>query len=367
MAFLSQNHGNGEIQSFIDQRFAEATKQSNLTFIGKTLKKVAFVGALAHIAFIFLFTTLGIAELAFINMFSVLIWTFAYYTCSKNHLNTTIAIIVIEIVLHAFIVTIFIGSQAGFHFYLWPAMGLLLVTTDKQNKLFTIFSVCIVGLFIYLETTKNIDYSYGFESALLPISWLNIICSAIPFIFAIKYFQNKRLDSDKNLFELANTDEFTHLYNRRFIYSLLRDQDSALVHIKNYAIILCDIDNFNQINKLCGYAEGDNMILCVKQTLDKYMSGNDLLARWGGQEFLMIVDNTHHQAIDKMINSIQLSLCRDIVKPDEAMADLALSYGVAFHKNGDRFAQVLQRADKLLYQAKQDGKDRAAIEDQACR
>ncbi len=329
----------------------------------KNLKIVAFVGTLGHIGFLFLFMAMGIPELSIFNMFSILIWLCSFYTISKKLFGISVAMISFEIVLHATIVTAVIGTQAGFHYYLWPCMSLIILMPIKAKYVFSGLCFVLIAIFMWLSATYDgLDYIYEHPEILSILNMGNIFLSAATFIIIIKLLQSTRLSNDKRLFEMANMDDFTQTYNRRFIYALMGDANQIENKIKSYALVLADLDNFKRVNDDYGHAAGEEIILEVTKVIKASVGKNDIISRWSGQEFMLILNNTSRERVLSVLETIQLDLCRKVKKPSNDMADVTFSFGVALNYNAKRFAEALQRADFNLHKAKEAGKDRIVID-----
>jgi diguanylate cyclase len=160
----------------------------------------------------------------------------------------------------------------------------------------------------------------------------------------------------------AMVDPLTGLFNRRAM-------DHHLEYLwkedQNLSVLVMDIDHFKRINDSYGHAIGDIVIRNVADAVRKCIRGEDIAIRYGGEEFLVLLPNTHlegavtvAEAIRKRIEALRLVRKND----NFALAPFTISLGVAKRRDGDDRDSLFERADKALYQAKTSGRNRVIHE-----
>ncbi len=161
---------------------------------------------------------------------------------------------------------------------------------------------------------------------------------------------------EKKLEELATTDLLTGLYNRRkFEETLLKEIEEAKRYNKIFSIILLDIDFFKDINDTYGHQVGDYILQTIAKLIKRLLRKTDTVARWGGEEFVIILPN------GKINGAFQLAeRLRKSVEAIEFPIDkkCTISLGVTEYQTGDTPHSILKRADLALYAAKQSGRNR---------
>lgn len=158
--------------------------------------------------------------------------------------------------------------------------------------------------------------------------------------------------------ELANTDALTGLANRRRgEETLQRELRRALRYQRPLAVLLLDLDDFKRVNDELGHPAGDEALLALAERLRRMLRTSDTVARWGGEEFLILTPETDLEAAVGLAEVI-----RGYVRDTPLVRDrtVTASLGVAALRPGDRAVTLLQRADEALYRAKAAGKDRVA-------
>lgn len=159
----------------------------------------------------------------------------------------------------------------------------------------------------------------------------------------------------------SSLDPLTHTYNRRAGTTLM---DMHFAHAKTsstpLSVAFIDLDNFKEINDVYGHEEGDNSLLNAADKIRSIMRATDIVVRWGGEEFVVIMPNTEHEnAVIPMKRLLEKGLGE---RPDESI--LTASMGIAERKldKTDDLRELINLADKRMYMAKQQGRDRMVTE-----
>ncbi len=170
-------------------------------------------------------------------------------------------------------------------------------------------------------------------------------------------------DAIKNA-NLANTDELTGLYNRRFMISYgNREFTNTILHDRPLSVIMLDIDRFKGINDHYGHAEGDRVLQHLAGIIISNIRGIDVAARYGGEEFVVILPSTigegARQAAEKIRHLIEQSR---VPTADNKIIKYTASFGVtSFHDPECCFEDLLKEADKMLYQSKNEGRNKVLV------
>ncbi len=164
--------------------------------------------------------------------------------------------------------------------------------------------------------------------------------------------------ANKKLQQAANLDALTGLLNRRGFRSLsdphwTQWQDNAL-------LMIADIDHFKQINDQYGHQLGDEVLVMCSQRLQSQAKEHDLIARWGGEEFLILLRDEPSSSLEnlqKRAQQFQQVIGATIMELSTEKVTVTLTAGVCVHQ-GQRFETCLQQADQKLYDGKNAGRNR---------
>lgn len=166
---------------------------------------------------------------------------------------------------------------------------------------------------------------------------------------------------NEELLKISITDKLTNIYNRVKLDNSLQDElNRALRYNKIFSIILIDIDFFKKVNDNFGHQIGDDVLKEIAQILSKNIRASDILGRWGGEEFLIICPET--DVIGAYELAIELNLKIKNNKFSTYFNIVTLSMGIASYEKGIKiYDTIISNADKALYQAKEQGRDRVII------
>ena len=162
---------------------------------------------------------------------------------------------------------------------------------------------------------------------------------------------------------LVGIDALTGLSNRRQIEDdLVRAASAARRHDTELAILLIDIDHFKAINDTHGHQAGDRALAGTARAMEDALRREDLVGRWGGEEFLAILPATDVDGAAVVAERIRAGIRElEILTDGSSTVGVSASIGVAAAGPLDGVHELLARADSALYAAKQRGRDRVEV------
>jgi diguanylate cyclase (GGDEF)-like protein len=161
---------------------------------------------------------------------------------------------------------------------------------------------------------------------------------------------------------LATNDDLTSLPNRRHMNNVLRDEERRPDRAsRNACIALIDIDHFKRINDVYGHAVGDEVLRTFALHLKQILREDDVLARWGGEEFLLLLPDTLEETVLRVLERAQSHL--DTVQVCEQVSDLRITFsgGLTSLRPHEEIADAVRRADLAMFQAKSEGRNAVRI------
>ncbi len=163
------------------------------------------------------------------------------------------------------------------------------------------------------------------------------------------------------------TDMLTNIPNRKsFEMALQMALSEAESEGEHFSLLMCDIDHFKRFNDTWGHQTGDQVLRLVGACLSENVKGRDTAARFGGEEFTVLLRHTHLEDALNLANQIRGHVERKkLVKKStgDILGTLTISIGVAQYRPGDTASSLLQRADERLYAAKREGRNRVMGEE----
>lgn len=162
----------------------------------------------------------------------------------------------------------------------------------------------------------------------------------------------------------ARTDTLTGLPNRRsFNEDLERRFDQWRRHQMPVALIMIDIDHFKRFNDSYGHTAGDAVLRRAAQIISSSLRQMDLAARFGGEEFAVILPGTKLREAIKVAERVRAMVAAQRFELDGRPLEITISAGVAPAMPGDEMIDLIERADEALYAAKEHGRNRAMVHD----
>jgi len=158
---------------------------------------------------------------------------------------------------------------------------------------------------------------------------------------------------------MALHDELTGLVNRRHMQALLEQETLRCARTgRSYCLALLDIDHFKRINDRYGHAAGDAGLRAFASAAQAAIRSADVLARWGGEEFVLMLADTAIPPAVAGLERLRAQVAGIEIAVGAQYVHLTVSAGLTEHLAGETLAQTLERADKLLYEAKAAGRNR---------
>lgn len=169
-------------------------------------------------------------------------------------------------------------------------------------------------------------------------------------------------DEVENLRYLALYDQLTELPNRRNLEANLKKlyQDYKDFNIP-FGVIFMDIDHFRDFNNNYGHDVGDMVLKVVAKSLKDDLRPNDIVGRWGGEEFIGFFPNVTPLALGGIIERLRVLVENSVIRDKERDYCVPLSLGGTIVREDDDMESVVKRADKLMYDSKQNGRNRSTI------
>lgn len=177
----------------------------------------------------------------------------------------------------------------------------------------------------------------------------------------IKKQQNELEEKNKQLEQLAFYDPLTGLFNRRYFEEQLRSEIARMHRYGNESCVaIMDIDYFKKINDNYGHPIGDRLLKKIALVLNRQLRATDVLSRWGGEEFIMLLPNTSLHTGKLVTEKIRRIIENEIFIVEEYKIHITVSFGVSLLSTEmkDTFEYSYVNADKALYNAKQNGRNR---------
>jgi len=165
--------------------------------------------------------------------------------------------------------------------------------------------------------------------------------------------------TNQELEHVSSHDYLTGLYNRsEYLKYIERKIKGASRYGEDFGLILVDIDFFKLVNDNYGHNIGDKVLAKFAKILKDNIREDDFVARWGGEEFIIIANHVTIKNLEKLTQKLQKKIAKASFKP---VQKLTASFGLTTYMEGDNYEEMFRRVDNALYVAKQNGRDRYVI------
>ncbi len=179
--------------------------------------------------------------------------------------------------------------------------------------------------------------------------------------YVISFTDITELKEKSNLLEYqANHDQLTGLFNRQKFNEIFKKEiKREKRYNNNLSLIIFDIDNFKNFNDDFGHNVGDEVLKIISKVLLENIREHDSVARWGGEEFLVLLPQTDELGAKNVAEKIRKAI--ESYKRNDIPRQITASFGVTRFKEDDNETSVLKKADDALYKAKKEGKNRVEV------
>jgi diguanylate cyclase (GGDEF)-like protein len=225
-------------------------------------------------------------------------------------------------------------------------------TPLRFSAILMLVSFLVHGMFLIVRTISIILYPPQDSLSLSPVQSATYLLSfATSFFWSMGFILmvSQRLRND--LMEVATIDVLTRIPNRRATLAFLEKELSrAQRNQSEFTIFLIDIDNFKQVNDRWGHSVGDDVLTKTASIFQSMIRKQDLVGRWGGEEFLIIVPGSCDAEV--LAERVRSEIANTRFSHGAAFFSITISIGVACATYSDQIDQILKKADQALYRAK---------------
>jgi diguanylate cyclase (GGDEF)-like protein len=253
------------------------------------------------------------------------------------------------------------GWDSGFHYYLLmfiPAIFVSLPLRRAVPAALVLWSF-YVGLDVAMETLPVREPLA--RDALLVVRWFNVSVVFAMLAYLSRFYLQLANDAESRLRTLATTDPLTRLFNRRYILELATREAGEPGRARP-AFLMADIDHFKNVNDDHGHDGGDIALAAVGEAIRRSVREPDSVARWGGEEFLVLLPGTGLDVAARIAERIRQEVQSLELDVRSRPLRLTLTLGVSTLRPDEGVTDAISRADTALYRGKELGRNRVVSE-----
>jgi diguanylate cyclase len=326
------------------------------------LRRIVVLAACVDVAFFMLFWVIGSPWLQWMNLGSVAIYGTAYWLIGRRRGNAAIGLIWLEVLVHATVGTLLIGWDSGFSYFLMimiPAIG---ASTRRVRA--TAMMVVLLAFYLALDRYAAITGPIApiSDGALAVVRAANVMIVFAMFASLTFFYVGAVRRAERELALLATRDPLTKLSNRRHFWSLAERSLERRGPGGQDALLLVDIDLFKRINDEHGHAAGDRVLTAVAERLRDASREHDIVARWGGEEFLVLLPGTDIESARCAAERLRKKIGEAPIASGSTSLTVTVSIGATLVGDWPSLDEAIARADRALYRSKAEGRDRTSTE-----
>lgn len=348
----------------VAQTTVSPVESNNEALFRKLLMGTSVMAGLTHLSFLMLFYKSGVNELAVINVGSILCYVLTFSLLMHHHVIAAWMLIIAEVVGHAVLAVYFIGWDSGFHFYIMLVPPVMVVSPldnwRGKAPLVTGLIVLYVALDFFLRQATP-----GFAlpmNVLNGLHYFNLITVLVLLIFLAGMYYRLVVQSEQQLREMATTDPLTRLRNRRSVLDTSMSEAAKQRRDgRPLSFVLCDVDHFKAVNDNFGHEAGDDVLKAVAKILRGGVREVDHAARWGGEEFLLLLPETAMPGAVLVANRLRECIADLKVPSKNGHLNVTMTFGVCTLHLNEPIEHAIARADKALYEGKHGGRNRVQM------
>ena len=251
------------------------------------------------------------------------------------------------------------GGMGPLWYYLFPLFALFVQRLWAGT--FSVLLLFVMTLLLFWHPPAGFQqslFSREFKEQFLAVY---VGVSAMAFFYAFLR-TSAEMDMDnvnRNLADLANTDELTQLPNRRRIKEiLLQEIDKTRRNKGKFSLIILDLDKFKEINDEFGHDCGDIVLRSTRGIFHGVLRGQDTCGRWGGEEFIILMPRTDLHGARLVAERLRIAFEKNRINFRGSVCSVTASLGVSEFNHDSDLEECLRKADQNLYLAKASGRNR---------
>jgi len=224
------------------------------------------------------------------------------------------------------------------------------ITKEEKEKIF--------NKWLYVVYQEGIEFNKLITIGTIVLGIFLILIAVILY----QYFEiKKRRRFENELIKNATIDSLTEIFNRKHIdYMLQKETEEAKRYATPLSVIFCDIDHFKHVNDKFGHKVGDSVLEELAKIMKKNIRKSDILGRWGGEEFLIILPHTSLKDAINVAKKLQNAIRKHNFSH---VGHITCSFGVTEFRMDDSIYRLMIRVDQALYEAKRSGRDKIIIKE----
>lgn len=328
----------------------------------RVLQSICIGAAAVDILYFAFFLWFDSPWLAWVNLLSVGMYATAHALLRKRIVRPAVFLIWLEAFPHAIYGTLMLGWSSGFHYLLLMFVPAVVMTSRRRQGALFIGAMVAFLIALYVVSHAMAPIKPIDAKALEFLGIAHFVAFVLMFSWSTDHYRGQLMHAERQLQALATSDPLTNLINRRHFTGLAERALSQAERTQQPSCIaMMDIDHFKVVNDTHGHDAGDIALLEIAQLMSSNLRKYNLLSRWGGEEFVLLMPNTNIESARDVLERIRKQIQDSVINLPTNAIHLTISIGATQLEPGEKLTAALTRADRALYQSKASGRNRMSI------
>lgn len=340
---------------------AKPDRQASLgSRLRQILQHGVWAGMMVNVGMIPLFWVMDIRFLAVFSVFSALLYAGCLRLIQRRRVLLVVVVTYLEVVGHVSTMVLALGWDGGFQYYLIVILPLVFIGSAGYPRAAGLVAASLGVAFLALDRlTHSMSPQVVVDTTLLGyFRYFNTVAAfGLASYVAWSYTRIVRR-AERDLARIASIDVLSGLMNRRRAGEMIRREIARCRRSgRPLSFILADIDDFKGVNDRLGHEAGDRAIRHISDVIIAAVRSSDIVARWGGEEFLVALPETSVPDARRVAERIRHDVAVRPVDTEAGPVAVTMTLGVAAYVPGQTLEQCLAQADGALYEGKRAGKN----------
>ncbi|MGI6394178.1 MAG: GGDEF domain-containing protein [bacterium] len=235
--------------------------------------------------------------------------------------------------------------------FILPPVFIFLRGSKTGGILVLIMTAIALSIFFF------IDPALVFPQYSVPVKVVFIVCFVFLSIFSF-FHELSREYVEKKLETVANHDPLTGLLNRREMEKMIRSESARSLRYSNpLSLMICDIDNFKEVNDTYGHKFGDEVLKAIAEIFVKNTRSHESICRWGGEEFVILLPETPVAGCMVVAERLREKVAENKIMFGKDEISVTMSFGIGGYSPEQSIEENIDNVDKAMYRAKKAGKN----------
>jgi len=342
-----------------------STQQLEIESYWSRSRQGMLIAICIHIAFGIAGILIGAPALAWLQVVSIAVYGGCYALSFRGERKIVAALTWFDLLGHSTAAAWIVGPDSGFQFYSWILLPLLFTNPHRELRDKSILAVALSVTYVVIDWSLHQFAPVAVlpHSTTMALRYFNLSSFLLAMTLTAISHAECVILAENRLRAAADTDSLSGLLNRRRMSDQLQQELRRANHRQRpLSVLLLDIDYFKVINDEHGHARGDHVISRVGEILRQTVRQHDLAARWGGEEFMVLLPDTRVDVAMETAERIRRAIYTNVVRSTSNLLPVSVTIGVAGWRDGENLEATIHRADLAMYAGKHAGRNQVVLE-----